>query len=244
MPCRSGSSVAVAAARPRSAVLGSLTAAAAANTLPALAPLAPPLARALRIPRTLGGDGVALTFDDGPHPEGTVAVLEGLREAAAPPPSSSSASRCGATPRSPPRSSPPGTPWSCTATATATSCGSPRRRWSRTCAAAPPRSRTPAAAPRASTGRPTGSSRPPVSGPSIAPAGGRCCGPVGARLEAVRDAASIAAEASRDLGAGDVVLLHDSDAYSATGSWVNTAGALPAILEQIERGGLSPVGLA
>src|SRR5436190_7205549 len=81
MPCRSGSSVAVAAARPRRAVLGSLTAAAAANSVPALAPLAPPLARALRIPRTLGGDGVALTFDDGPHPEGTAAVLEGLREA-------------------------------------------------------------------------------------------------------------------------------------------------------------------
>src|SRR6267378_1881209 len=84
MPCRSGSSVAVATAGPRGAVLGSLTAAAAVNTLPALAPLVPPLARALGIPRTIGGDGVALTFDDGPHPEGTVAVLEGLREATAP----------------------------------------------------------------------------------------------------------------------------------------------------------------
>src|SRR3954467_9088404 len=60
-----------------------LTGAAAAWTLPGLAPHAPALARALGIPRTLErpDDGaIALTFDDGPHPEGTPAVLEILRE--------------------------------------------------------------------------------------------------------------------------------------------------------------------
>jgi peptidoglycan/xylan/chitin deacetylase (PgdA/CDA1 family) len=46
-----------------------------------LAPHVPRAAAALGIPRTLSGaGGVALTFDDGPHPEGTPAVLEVLEE--------------------------------------------------------------------------------------------------------------------------------------------------------------------
>jgi peptidoglycan/xylan/chitin deacetylase (PgdA/CDA1 family) len=52
--------------------------------LPGLAPLVPPLAAALRIPTTIDVPGaVALTFDDGPHPEGTPAVLEALAAAGA-----------------------------------------------------------------------------------------------------------------------------------------------------------------
>jgi peptidoglycan/xylan/chitin deacetylase (PgdA/CDA1 family) len=47
-----------------------------------LAPHVPRAAAALGIPRTLASAaGVALTFDDGPHPEGTPAVLELLGEA-------------------------------------------------------------------------------------------------------------------------------------------------------------------
>jgi peptidoglycan/xylan/chitin deacetylase (PgdA/CDA1 family) len=38
---------------------------------------------------------------------------------------------------------------------------------------------------------------------------------------------------------GDVVLLHDSDRYSAPGSWRNTLGALPEILERIAGAGLT-----
>jgi peptidoglycan/xylan/chitin deacetylase (PgdA/CDA1 family) len=50
----------------------------------ALAPVVPGAARALRLPRTLdGAAGVALTFDDGPHPEGTPAVLDALARAQA-----------------------------------------------------------------------------------------------------------------------------------------------------------------
>jgi peptidoglycan-N-acetylglucosamine deacetylase len=45
-----------------------------------LAPHVPRAADALRVPRTVAG-GVALTFDDGPHPEGTPAVLDVLEEA-------------------------------------------------------------------------------------------------------------------------------------------------------------------
>jgi peptidoglycan-N-acetylglucosamine deacetylase len=45
----------------------------------ALAPVVPAAAHALGLPRVLSGvSGVALTFDDGPHPDGTPAVLEVL----------------------------------------------------------------------------------------------------------------------------------------------------------------------
>jgi peptidoglycan/xylan/chitin deacetylase (PgdA/CDA1 family) len=46
---------------------------------PALAPVVPVVADALRVACRLHVDGVALTFDDGPHPEGTPAILEHLR---------------------------------------------------------------------------------------------------------------------------------------------------------------------
>jgi peptidoglycan-N-acetylglucosamine deacetylase len=50
----------------------------------ALAPVLPSAARALGLPRVLPGSaGVALTFDDGPHPEGTPAVLSVLARAGA-----------------------------------------------------------------------------------------------------------------------------------------------------------------
>ena len=42
---------------------------------------------------------------------------------------------------------------------------------------------------------------------------------------------SIAARATRGLRPGAVVLLHDSDAYSAAESWRQTVAALPAVLE-------------
>lgn len=44
--------------------------------------------------------------------------------------------------------------------------------------------------------------------------------------------------------AGDVLLLHDSDRYSASGSWRKTLGALPVILERLRDSGLRalPVG--
>jgi peptidoglycan/xylan/chitin deacetylase (PgdA/CDA1 family) len=46
-----------------------------------LAPHVPRAAQALGIQRTVSGGGVALTFDDGPHPEGTPEVLTILDEA-------------------------------------------------------------------------------------------------------------------------------------------------------------------
>ena len=50
----------------------------------ALAPVSASAARALALPRTVpGSTGVALTFDDGPHPQGTPAILELLARAGA-----------------------------------------------------------------------------------------------------------------------------------------------------------------
>ena len=42
---------------------------------------------------------------------------------------------------------------------------------------------------------------------------------------------SIARLATRSLRSGDVVLLHDADYYSVSGSWAKTAAALPAIID-------------
>ena len=49
---------------------------------------------------------------------------------------------------------------------------------------------------------------------------------------------SVAAEVTRELHAGDVLLLHDSDSYSAPGSWRTTLAALPAVLDAIAAAGL------
>jgi peptidoglycan/xylan/chitin deacetylase (PgdA/CDA1 family) len=45
--------------------------------------------------------------------------------------------------------------------------------------------------------------------------------------------AAIARRATRDLTAGDVVLLHDADHYSAPDSWRRTVAALPAVLDAV-----------
>ena len=44
----------------------------------------------------------------------------------------------------------------------------------------------------------------------------------------------IAARATRDLGPGDVILLHDADHYSSKDSWQRTVAALPAILRVLQ----------
>jgi peptidoglycan/xylan/chitin deacetylase (PgdA/CDA1 family) len=54
-----------------------LAALAAAHAVPALAKPVPPVRKLLSI-ESQGPSGVALTFDDGPHPQGTPAILETL----------------------------------------------------------------------------------------------------------------------------------------------------------------------
>jgi peptidoglycan-N-acetylglucosamine deacetylase len=53
-----------------------------------------------------------------------------------------------------------------------------------------------------------------------------------------RDPGAVAADVTRELAAGDVLLLHDADDYSEPGSWRVTVAALPAILERIGEQGL------
>jgi peptidoglycan/xylan/chitin deacetylase (PgdA/CDA1 family) len=50
---------------------------------------------------------------------------------------------------------------------------------------------------------------------------------------------TIVATLTRNLHGGATVLLHDSDCTSAPGSWRNTLDALPALLQEIHRRGLS-----
>jgi peptidoglycan-N-acetylglucosamine deacetylase len=53
--------------------------------------------------------------------------------------------------------------------------------------------------------------------------------------------ASIAARVTDGVGEGSVLLLHDADDYSAPGSWRRTATALPWVLETLAERGLHPV---
>ena len=51
---------------------------------------------------------------------------------------------------------------------------------------------------------------------------------------------SIAARLTDGAGDGSVLLLHDADDYSAAGSWRQTAAALPRVLEALAARGLHP----
>lgn len=51
--------------------------------------------------------------------------------------------------------------------------------------------------------------------------------------------ASVAANVTRDLRGGEILLLHDADHYSAPGSWRTTLAALPGIAAAVAEAGLS-----
>jgi peptidoglycan/xylan/chitin deacetylase (PgdA/CDA1 family) len=59
----------------------------------------------------------------------------------------------------------------------------------------------------------------------------------------IRTPEEIAAEATADLDGGDVVLLHDADHYSDPGCWRGTVEALPWMIERIRSAGLRPVAV-
>jgi peptidoglycan/xylan/chitin deacetylase (PgdA/CDA1 family) len=54
---------------------------------------------------------------------------------------------------------------------------------------------------------------------------------------------SITARVSNGLSEGSVLLLHDADDYSAPGSWRRTVDALPMVLERLQARGLQAVSL-
>jgi peptidoglycan/xylan/chitin deacetylase (PgdA/CDA1 family) len=55
---------------------------------------------------------------------------------------------------------------------------------------------------------------------------------------------AIARRATKGLRAGDVVLLHDSDAYSSEDSWRRTADALPSVLDAVASLGAEATAVA
>jgi peptidoglycan/xylan/chitin deacetylase (PgdA/CDA1 family) len=54
-------------------------------------------------------------------------------------------------------------------------------------------------------------------------------------------ASSIARRATMRIGAGDVILLHDADYYGSHGSWRATVSALPLVFAALDRAGLETV---
>jgi len=221
-------------------------AALAAWSLPALAPLVPSLCRSLGIPRTLSGDEavVALTFDDGPHPHGTPAVLEAL-----------AAVRARATfflVGEQVRREPALAREIVAAGHTVALHGDRHRLQLRVSprALAADLNRGHAAIAE-TTGVAPRHYRPPFG--IFSPAGlaivrRRGWTPLlwsrwGHDWRLHRTPGQIAAELTERLAPGDVLLLHDADHYSQPGSWQRTVAALPAVLTEIERRGLTTTAL-
>lgn len=213
------------------------------TALTTLAPIAPRAARAAGLPRTLpGAAGVVLTFDDGPHPEGTPAILEILAAADAQAAFFLVGEQVERRPELAARIASAGHLVALHGyrhrlqlRMRATDLEDDLRRG------------------RAVIGDATGIAlrfhRPPYG---IYSAAG---------LDAIRAAGlnpllwsrwgkdwrkfttprRIADRATRAIGPGDVILLHDADFYSARQSHRRTAAALPAILSELSRRGLGTV---
>jgi peptidoglycan/xylan/chitin deacetylase (PgdA/CDA1 family) len=203
--------------------------------LPAAAPIAQPIARAYGIDCRLGrDDAVALTFDDGPHAEGTPAVLEELERRGA----SATFFLVGEQVRLRPVLA-----GEIVAAGHEVAVHGYRhtlllRRSVRALADDLDRAVETIAA---ATGVAPTLYRPPYgvfSSGALAHVRARGWRPLlwstwGRDWERRATPASIARRATRRLRPGDVVLLHDSDAYSSEGSWRRTAAALPSVIDAI-----------
>lgn len=220
------------------------SAAAVGHAGPALAPVVPGIGPALGIHHRQDGGGVALTFDDGPHPEGTPLVLEILREAGAPATFFLAGEQVVRRP-------------ALVAEIVAAGhrvelhCHRHRnllRLTSRQFLDDAERAR---AAIEEAGGQPIADYRPPYgifSGTALLATHRRGWRPLlwsrwGRDWTRRATARSIAHRATAGVRAGDIVLLHDADYYSAPGSWARTAAALPIILDELDRRGLKPTSL-
>jgi peptidoglycan/xylan/chitin deacetylase (PgdA/CDA1 family) len=217
-----------------------LAATAVAYAAPALAPVVPAIGNALPVVlRQEGEEGVALTFDDGPHPQGTPAVLETLREAGA------SATFFLAGEQVVQR---PALVAEIVAAGHRVELHCHRHRNQLRLA---PRQlledadRAKVAIEEAG-GQAVSDYRPPYgifSAAGLHAVRSRGWRPVlwsqwGRDWTRRATPASIARRATAHARAGDILLLHDADYYSARGSWIGTAAALPIILEELDARGL------
>jgi peptidoglycan/xylan/chitin deacetylase (PgdA/CDA1 family) len=212
---------------------------AAAWASPGPAPVVPAIARAFRIPRRLAGERVALTFDDGPHPQGTPAILDELARAGA-------LATFFVVGEQVERE--PGLTREIAAAGHSVALHGYRHR---NMLRLTPRALTAdlergSAAIEAAVGLRPVLYRPPYG--IFSATGLRTVRRRRLRIllwsrwghdwRARIAPDAIAAELSIGIAAGDVLLLHDADHYSAADAWKRTAAAVPRVLEAIESAGL------
>ncbi|HEY5977164.1 MAG TPA: polysaccharide deacetylase family protein [Solirubrobacterales bacterium] len=222
-----------------------LSAGAALHAGPALAPVVPAVGDALGITlRQEGADGVAITFDDGPHPEGTPLVLETLREAGAAATFFLAGEQVERRP------------------ALAAEIVAAGHRVELHChrhrnqlRLSPRRLLEDAERGRAAIEEASGQAihdyRPPYgifSASGLRAIRGRGWRPVlwslwGQDWKRRATPESIVRNSTEGARGGDILLLHDADYYSAGGSWTCTAAALPRILDGLATQGLRVVSL-
>lgn len=217
---------------------------AAAWSAPALAPIVPAVSAAIGVPRRMppGTRGVALTFDDGPHPQGTPALLDILADAGAHATFFLVGEQAERLPEIAQRIAREGH--------AVALHGHRHRNQLRL----PPRAFASDLARGARVLEQITGARPALYRPPygiFSPAGLAIARRSGYRNllwsrwghDWRRSATPrrIAAEITRELADGDVLLLHDADHYCAAGSWRNTVAAVPLILEELSRRHLEPV---
>jgi len=218
---------------------------AAAWSAPALAPIAPAVAGALGVPRrTSRSDAVAVTFDDGPHPEGTPAVLEGLGAAGAQATFFLVGEQVERNPSLVGEIAAGGH-----------SLAIHAHRHRNQLRLTPAQVADDLDRAESTIAEAAGSApvlyRPPYgifSWAGLRAVRSRGWEPMlwsrwGRDWRARATPESIAAKVTEDLTGGDVLLLHDADTYSAGGSHMRTAAALPRVLDAIARAGLEAVAL-
>lgn len=216
-----------------------------AQWAPALAGISSRAARLIDVPTTIQSErGVLLTFDDGPHPRGTPAVLEALDRRRAPAVFFVSGEQALRHPRLVSEIAAAGHEIGVHGYRHQT-----RRQWSArllsedTLRALDALSRAVPTAPRlyrpphgvlSSTGLRT------VRSTGLMPLLWSKWGRDWERRATHR---SIAQRVTDGIEAGDVVLLHDADHYAAPGSWRKTAASIALILELLDDAGLEPASV-
>ena len=207
---------------------------------PAAAPIVRPVAAAFGIPRTLpAGSGVALTFDDGPHSQGTPAVLQALE-----------ARRAVATFFLVGEHVERHRTLAAEIVAAGHAVGVHGYRHTLLLRRSPRAASDDIRRARDVIGSATGNEpwlyRPPYgvfSGPALLHVRRLGWRPLlwsrwGRDWEADATPEGIAARATHGLRHGDVVLLHDADHYSSPNSWRRTVASLPMVLEAAAAAGL------
>jgi peptidoglycan-N-acetylglucosamine deacetylase len=226
----------------RAVAAAGLTAAAVVHAGPALATTVRPVAAALGL--KLRDEGAApgevfLTFDDGPHPQGTPAVLEQLREAGAQATFFLAGEQVAARPALVGEIVAAGH-------RVELHCFHHRNQLRLTPGSLLADAERAKAAIEEAGGQEVLDYRPPYgifSATGLGAIRRRGWRPVlwsqwGRDWDRTASAESIARRLTAGVAGGDILLLHDADYYSARDSWVRTVAALPRILEELAARGL------